>query len=305
MSRQIFRSKKTKVLSLAERTKKFGNYELIVPDLSFRPIQLCVPKHIARPNYSDIPAIGSVIHIHDQNEIKSIRQSCQLAKHILDFACKTAEEGMSTLELDKIVFEEITKNGAYPSPLDYHGFPNAICTSVNNVICHGIPDNRKLKTGDLLNIDVTVFYSGYHGDTSKTVAIGNVDDKGLHLMETTLNALKAGIDKVGPNKPLNLIGRVIEEIGSKNGYSIDKQFCGHGIGKLFHQAPLIMHYDNPDDTLLEPGMIFTIEPIFNQGSDGFVKWPDAWTAVTVDGARSAQFEHTVLVTDDGVEVLTG
>ncbi|KAJ3325961.1 Methionine aminopeptidase 1D, mitochondrial [Boothiomyces sp. JEL0866] len=305
MSRQIFRGRKAKVLVLAERIQKFGNYELIVPDLTFRPVELTPAKHILKPNYSNIPPIGTTIPIHNEKEIQSIRQSCQLAKYILEFACNSAEEGMPTLELDRIAFNEITKNGAYPSPLNYHGFPNSICTSINNVICHGIPDNRKLKSGDLLNIDVTVFYNGYHGDTSKTIAIGNVDEKGLKLLTTTKEALEAGIQMVAPHKPLNRIGRIIEEIGSKNGYSIDRQFCGHGIGELFHQAPLIMHYDNPDDTLLESGMIFTIEPIFNQGLDGFVKWPDAWTAVTVDGGRSAQFEHTVLVTDDGVEVLTG
>ncbi|KAJ3277100.1 Methionine aminopeptidase 1D, mitochondrial [Terramyces sp. JEL0728] len=302
---KIFRGRTSKVLGLAGRLKKFGNYELIVPNLAFKPTELSPAKHILKPDYSNIPPIGTSIHIHDQKEINSIRQSCLLAKHILDFAARHAEEGISTLELDRMVFDEITRNGAYPSPLNYHGFPNSICTSVNNVICHGIPDNRKLKAGDLINIDVTVFYNGYHGDTSKTIAIGAVDEKGMALMEATKLALDAGIKMVQPSKPINRIGRAIEGIGTTHGYSIDKQFCGHGIGKLFHQAPLILHYDNPDDALLQPGMIFTIEPIFNQGTDGFVKWPDAWTAVTVDGGRSAQFEHTVLVTDDGVEVLTG
>ncbi|KAG0076070.1 Methionine aminopeptidase 1D, chloroplastic/mitochondrial [Podila epicladia] len=185
------------------------------------------------------------------------------------------------------------------------GFPKSVCTSVSNVIAHGIPDSRPLEDGDIINIDITVYLDGYHGDTSATFLVGNVDKAGKELVERTQESLDEAIAICKPGMPLNQIGKTIQKIADRYGYSVSEQFSGHGIGKEFHCLPLIYHHDNDEEGLMEKGMIFTIEPMFCQGTAIGVQWPDKWTVTTADGGRSAQFEHTILITDDGAERLTG
>jgi methionyl aminopeptidase len=307
---------KAGVWSSAKRTKKFGNYELILPNLhalNAPEIQNSVPLSIQKPDYSNIRAIEKHqnIYINTAIDLKFIRESCKLARQVLQFVGNHVEQGITTLELDRLgtlglisVHEFIVERGAYPSPLNYMGFPNSICTSVNNVMCHGIPNNRKLKQGDIVNIDVTVYLNGYHGDTSATFMVGKVDDSGSRLVKASKEALDAGIAAVKPGLPFNVIAHAIETIADRYSLKVSPDFCGHGIGKVFHQAPFIFHTRNQETREMKSGMVFTIEPVLCQGDCAFIKWPDDWTVVSVDGGRSAQFEHTVLVTDDGCEVLT-
>jgi methionyl aminopeptidase len=234
-----------------------------------------------------------------------MRKAGALAAEVLLHVGEGVKVGVTTEKLDQIAHEETIRLGAYPSPLNYRGYPKSICTSVNEVVCHGIPDSRSLADGDIVNIDVTVFYEGVHGDTSVTFLVGEVDDDSRHLVRETRNALTAGMAAVGPGSPVNTIGRAIESHAHANGLAVVRDFIGHGVGPEFHSALAIPHYyDRRATTELVPGMSFTIEPMLNLGGPSLHLWDDDWTAVTDDGRRSAQFEHTLIITDDGCEVLT-
>jgi methionyl aminopeptidase len=217
--------------------------------------------------------------------------------------------GVTTDELDRLCHEAVLARGAYPSPLAYGGpdnpFPKSICTSVNEVICHGIPDDRPLRDGDIVNLDVTVFREGVHGDTNATFAVGDIDPESARLVTVTRDCLALAIDAARPGQPLNVIGQAIQAHAEANGFGVVRDFVGHGVGRQFHTGFSVPHYYDPRaTTILEPGMVFTIEPMITAGSWRVRMWPDGWTAVTADQRRTAQFEHTVLVTDAGGEILT-
>jgi methionyl aminopeptidase len=198
------------------------------------------------------------------------------------------------------------ERGAYPSPLNYHGYPKSVCTSVNDVICHGIPDSRKLEDGDIVNIDVTAFIHGVHGDTNATFFVGDVDEQSRDLVKVTEECVWRGIDAVRPDRPISDIGKAIETVAKAHKYGIVRAFIGHGIGQQFHTDIQVLHYyDSRNNMIMRPGMTFTIEPMITLGTWQHRVWDDEWTAVTTDGSRCAQYEHMVLVTDTGVEVLTG
>jgi methionyl aminopeptidase len=268
-----------------------------------------VPGHIARPEYAETGVPGPykltcVLGTDDQ--IERMRKAGRLAREVLDMVLAEVRPGISTDHLDRLAHELIVARGAYPSPLNYMGFPKSICTSINEVVVHGIPDSRLLVDGDIVNCDVTVYYQGMHGDCSETVFVGEVDEASRKLVRVTWDCLMKAIDVVRPGQPLNAIGLVIEAHARENGFSVVREFTGHGIGERFHMSPYIAHFYEVDNTArMEEGMTFTIEPMINEGTAECVIWPDKWTAVTADLSRSAQFEHTLLVTRNGVEILTG
>ncbi len=248
-----------------------------------------------------------LIHYKSKFEIERMRDAGKLAAEVLYETSLRAKAGVSTLELNDFAHQYTIKKGAESAPLHYKGFPKSICTSINDVVCHGIPKKDEiLKDGDIINIDITVKYKGYHGDTSKTLLIGNVSEKARKLVEVTEKALWIGIETVKPNVRINEIGTKIEEFVSQFGYSVVRELAGHGIGKNFHEDPIIPHYKNNEvRILMKPGMTFTIEPMINEGTfDVIIDSKDKWTVRTADGKLSAQFEHTILVTEEGYEVLT-
>jgi methionyl aminopeptidase len=228
-----------------------------------------------------------------------------IARDVLADTGAAVAPGVTTDELDRVAHDAHVTRGVYPSPLGYRGFPKSVCTSVNEVICHGIPDDRPLAEGDIVNVDVTVFVDGVHGDTNATFLVGRVDPKSKRLVQVTRECLDLAIDAVRPGDPVSAIGRAIEQHAHANGFSVVRTFVGHGIGEVFHGPPQVPHYHDPAAaTVLEPGMTFTIEPMITMGGIEPVIWDDGWTAVTADGSRTAQFEHTVLVVDAGADVLT-
>jgi len=266
-----------------------------------------VPASIARPEYVGKPGpkpfTGS--EVKDAETIEAMRIAGKLAAQTLEEVGRHVRPGITTEQLDVIAHEFICDNGAYPSPLDYRGFPKSICTSVNEVICHGIPDTSVLNEGDIVNIDVTVFIQGVHGDCNATYPVGSVIEPVALLIERTQEALNRGIKAVSPGRPISVIGRVIESYAKRFDYGVIRDFTGHGIGTVFHSGLIIPHYDDPNmSTIMEPGMTFTIEPMIALGTYDYQMWNDGWTVVTADRKYTAQFEHTVLVTNDGVEVLT-
>jgi methionyl aminopeptidase len=213
--------------------------------------------------------------------------------------------GVTGDEIDAYVHELCIARNAYPSPLNYNGFPKSVCTSVNEVICHGIPDSRTLVDGDIVNLDVTLYLGGVHGDTNATFLVGDVDPESRRLVDVTHECMWLGIDAVKPGRPISDIGRAIEDHAKRNRFGVVRAFIGHGIGEQFHTDLQILHYyDARANTIMRPGMTFTIEPMITVGNWRHVLWDDGWTAVTADGKRTAQFEHTILVTDDEAEVLT-
>ncbi|KJS03048.1 MAG: methionine aminopeptidase [Desulfobulbaceae bacterium BRH_c16a] len=268
-----------------------------------------VPVQIARPEYagSGVPGPYKLSCVKEtDDQIARMRKAGRFAREVLDTVLAEVRPGISTDELDLIAHERIIALGAYPSPLNYMGFPKSICTSVDEVVVHGIPDSRWLVEGDIVNCDVTVFADGMHGDCSETVFVGKVDAGAQKLVEVAWECLIQAIDVVRPGRLFNQIGLVIENHARENGFSIVREFTGHGIGESFHMSPYIAHFYEPDNTAkIEEGMTFTIEPMISEGVAECLIWPDKWTAVTADLARSAQFEHTLLVTRDGVEILTG
>jgi methionyl aminopeptidase len=266
-----------------------------------------VPRHIPRPEYVDkqapTPFTGS--EVKDAETIERMRVAGRLAAQALQLVGKHVEPGVTTDELDRIGHEFLCDNNAYPSTLGYRSFPKSLCTSVNEVICHGIPDSRVIEDGDIVNVDLTAFLGGVHGDTNATFLAGDVDEESRLLVERTEEALRRAIKAVKPGRRVNVIGRVIESYAKRFGYGVVRDFTGHGIGTSFHSGLIIPHYDEPAyDTMIEKGMTFTIEPMLCLGTYQWDMWEDNWTVVTKDKMRSAQFEHTLLVTDDGAEVLT-
>lgn len=237
-------------------------------------------------------------------QLVKLRRACHLAAKILSATAALAVPGTSTDQLDQLAHRLCVENGAYPSPLNYRHFPKSICTSVNNVACHGVPDDRPLVSGDLISIDVSVFLDGFHGDCSATYCVGDVDHAGRELVKMARRCRDEAIAACAPNSPINTIGEIVERLAVSNGYSIVDAFIGHGIGSYFHGPPDIYHVTNNVTDPMTPGMTFTIEPVVSQGGSDIVVLDDGWTAVTTDGARCAQFEHTILITDSGVEILT-
>ena len=254
------------------------------------------------------------IILKTEEQIDGIRKSCQLTKYLLDMVEDRISEGVTTNEIDSWVHEETLLNGALPAPLNYGQgqgrdrmpFPKSICTSVNDVICHGIPDDRVLRNGDIINVDVTCNLDGFFGDASRMFIIGEISDRARELVNVTRECLNIGIEQVKPNNELGAIGKEIQAHAEKHGFSVVRDFAGHGVGIEFHEPPQVLHYGQPgfSETLLE-NMVFTIEPMINMGNFECKILNDGWTAVTLDGSLSAQWEHTLLVTETGVEVLTG
>uniref|UniRef100_A0A0E0GDB0 Peptidase M24 domain-containing protein n=1 Tax=Oryza nivara TaxID=4536 RepID=A0A0E0GDB0_ORYNI len=331
--------------------------------------RLSVPKHIQRPPYVNArqrPGLHNGPEIHDERGIECMRASGKLAAQVLKFAGTLVEPGITTDEIDKAVHQMIVDNGAYPSPLGYCGFPKSVCTSVNECICHGIPDSRPLEDGDIINIDVTVYLNrvflcisslylhkcqsmtmvagqlvitypslglgfvqpmveirhgifmcilspiclctvidmGYHGDTSATFLCGNVDDKAKKLVQVTRECLDKAISICAPGVEIKRIGRTIQDHADKFKFGVVRQFVGHGVGQVFHAEPVVLHFRNNEWGRMTLNQTFTIEPMLTVGSVNPVIWSDDWTAVTEDGSLSAQFEHTILITEDGAEILT-
>lgn len=267
-----------------------------------------VPAHIPRPDYAES---GRPSRLFPPSEIKSpdviarMRRACKAAAEVLNAVGTHVRPGITTDELDAICHEEYIRRGGYPSTLNYHGYPKSLCTSVNEVICHGIPDSRALEDGDIVNLDITIFLEGVHGDCSATYLVGNVDAESQRLVKVTHECMMLGIQAVKPGRPISDIGRAIEDHATKNGMGVVRAYCGHGIGERFHTSLQIPHYYEPEsNTIMEPGMTFTVEPMITLGHWHHRVWDDDWTAVTVDGSRTAQFEHTLLVTDTGYEILT-
>jgi methionyl aminopeptidase len=267
-----------------------------------------VPDHIPRPEYVDKPAPTPFEgpEVKDAETIERMRVAGRIAAQALQLVGKNIAPGITTDELDRIGHEFLLDNDAYPSTLGYRGFPKSLCTSVNEVICHGIPDSRVVEDGDIVNIDITAFIGGVHGDTNATFLAGDVDEESRLLVERTEESLRRAIKAVKPGRQMNVIGRVIESYAKRFGYGVVRDFTGHGIGTAFHSGLIVPHYDSAPyfDTVIEPGMTFTIEPMLCLGTHEWDMWPDSWTVVTKDKRRSAQFEHTLLVTADGAEILT-
>lgn len=266
-----------------------------------------VPPSIPRPEYvgRKAPARFTGPETKDAETIARMRVAGRLAAQALQEVARHIEPGVTTDGLDRVGHEFLCDHGAYPSTLGYRGFPKSLCTSVNEVICHGIPDSTVLRDGDIVNIDITAYLDGVHGDTDATYFVGNVDEESKLLAERTHEAMMRGIRAVAPGRPINVIGRVIESYARRFGYGVVREFTGHGIGSWFHSGLVIPHFDDPTaTTLMEPGMTFTIEPMLNLGTHEWEMWDDGWTVVTKDRRRSAQFEHTILVTDTGSEILT-
>jgi methionyl aminopeptidase len=266
-----------------------------------------VPAAIARPEYVDRPAperfTGS--EIKDGETIERMRVAGRLAAQALAAAGAAVAPGVTTDELDRIGHEFLLDHGAYPSTLGYRGFPKSLCTSLNEVICHGIPDSTVLVEGDICNIDITAYVGGVHGDTNATFLVGEVSEDARLLVERTHEATMRAIKAVAPGRPISVIGRVIESYAKRFEYGVVRDFTGHGIGTSFHSGLVIPHYDDPRyDTVMEPGMTFTIEPMITLGTYDYEIWDDGWTVVTKDRSLTAQFEHTILVTDTGSEILT-
>jgi methionyl aminopeptidase len=268
-----------------------------------------VPPHIGRPPYADTgepPARTNGSGVQTPETIERMRTSGRIAADVLQLVATHVRPGITTEELDVIAHDACIERGAYPSPLNYHGYPKAICTSVNEVICHGIPDDRRLQDGDIVNLDVTAYIGGVHGDTNATYEVGtNVDGESRRLIRVTRECLERAIEAVEPGRPFNVIGKAIQEHAESHGFGVVRAFIGHGIGEQFHTDLQILHYFEPRFTRpIEEGMTFTIEPMITIGDHRHRLWEDGWTAVTADYKRTAQFEHTLLVTSDGVEILT-
>jgi len=266
-----------------------------------------VPEHIERPEYvdKDAPAAYTGSEVKDAETIARMRIAGQIGAQALQLVGKHVEPGVTSDELDRIGHEFLCDNGAYPSTLGYKHFPKSLCTSVNEVICHGIPDSRVVEDGDIVNIDITAYIGGVHGDTNATFLAGEVDEESRLLVERTEESLSRAIKAVKPGRRINVIGRVIESYAKRFGYGVVRDFTGHGVGPAFHSGLIVPHYDEPHyDTVIETGMTFTIEPMLCLGTYDWDMWDDDWTVVTKDRKRSAQFEHTLLVTDSGAEILT-
>ena len=266
-----------------------------------------VPTAIGQPEYvgKSAPAAHQGGDRYESEVVDRIRVASQLAATALTLILESAKPGMTTDELDAIGHEYLLANNAYPSTLGYRGFPKSICTSLNEVVCHGIPDDTVLEEGDLLNVDITAFIGGVHGDTNASVIIGQGSAEVAQLLERTKEAMLRGIRAAQPGREVNVIGRAIESYAKRFGYGVVRDFTGHGVGTSFHTGLIIPHYDAPEyNTVIEPGMVFTIEPMITLGSYEWDLWSDGWTVTTKDKSVTAQFEHTIYISEDGPEILT-
>lgn len=269
---------------------------------------LSVPSNIVRPEYvgKKAPAEWTGGHVKTADQIEKIRTAGKLAAQAIELAGSSIKVGMSTNELDVIVHDFLISNGAYPSTLGYRGFPKSCCTSVNEIICHGIPDDLEIQDGDIVNIDVTAYLDGFHGDSNQTFKVGNVSEEVSLLVDRTKESLERAIASVMPGRPINVIGRTIESYAKRFGYGVVRDFTGHGIGEAFHSGLVIPHYDAAPlySNTMEVGMVFTIEPMLTLGTHEWDMWPDGWTVATKDKSITAQFEHTLVVTESGAQILT-
>jgi methionyl aminopeptidase len=267
-----------------------------------------VPTSIARPEYvgKPAPAQNTKGDVRTRAEIELIRAAGKIAAQAIELVGQHAKPGVTTDELDRIGHEFLIANGAYPSTLGYRSYPKSLCSSVNEVICHGIPDDTVLQDGDIVNIDITAFKNGYHGDSNQTFMVGEVQDEVKLLVERTHEAMMRGINAALPGREINIIGRAIEAYAKRFNYGVVRDFTGHGIGESFHSGLIIPHYDSAPlyNDEIKVGMVFTIEPMLTLGTYEWDMWPDNWTVLTKDKSITAQFEHTIAITEDGPEILT-
>jgi len=270
--------------------------------------RLPVPESIPRPEYvgKQAPAKFTGSNIKTPDQIGKIRAAGKIAAQAIALVGENVRPGITTDELDRIAHDFIVANNAYPSTLGYRGYPKSICSSINEVICHGIPDDTVLVEGDIVNIDITAFLDGYHGDSNQTFLVGEVSREVSDLVERTRESLARGIASVAPGRQVNLIGRTIESYAKRFNYGVVRDFTGHGIGESFHSGLIIPHYDSAPQfaDVMEVGMVFTIEPMLTLGTHEWDMWADGWTVLTKDKSVTAQFEHTIVVTESGAEILT-
>lgn len=270
--------------------------------------ELPVPHEIVRPPYvglaSPPPYTGD--NTYSEEEIAKIRAAGRIASRALDAVGEAIRPGITTDEIDRIAHDFVVSHGAYPSTLGYRGYPKSCCTSVNEVICHGIPDDTVLREGDIVNVDITAYLDGYHGDLNRTFTVGDVSEEATLLIERTHEAMMRGIRAAVPGREVNIIGRVIETYAKRFGYGVVRDFTGHGVGEAFHTGLIIPHYDSAPrfNDVIKPGMVFTVEPMLTLGTHEWNMWADDWTVVTRDGSLTAQFEHTIVVRENGFELLT-
>lgn len=283
---------------------KLPNGHLIAGAVS---LERAVPKHIVRPEYvgKPAPAKHSGGDKYDPATIIKIRKASKIAAQGLQIVLEAAKPGVTTDYLDKIGHDFLVSQGAYPSTLGYRGFPKSLCTSLNEVICHGIPDDTVLEDGDIVNIDISAYLDGVHGDTNGTALVGEVSEEKRLLVERTREAMLRGIKAAMPGREVNVIGRSIESYAKRFNYGVVRDFTGHGVGTSFHTGLIIPHYDTDEyRDLIEVGMVFTVEPMLTLGTADWEMWSDGWTVVTKDRHFTAQFEHTILITENGPEILT-
>lgn len=267
-----------------------------------------VPAHIVRPEYvgHTAPARFTGSDVYSPERIELIRESGRIAAEAIQAVGRAVVPGVTTEELDRVGHEFLLRNDAYPSTLGYRGYPKSLCSSVNEVICHGIPDDTVLENGDIVNIDITAYKNGVHGDSNVTFIVGEASEEVTLLVDRTREALARGIKAVAPGRQVNVIGRAIESYARRFGYGVVRDFTGHGVGDAFHSGLIIPHYDSAPqyDTVMEVGMVFTIEPMLTLGTSEWDMWADDWTVLTRDRSITAQFEHTLVVTERGAEILT-
>jgi methionyl aminopeptidase len=278
----------------------------LTPGVISKP--LTVPEHIVRPEYvgKSAPAEWLGGHTKTPEQVEKIRAAGKIAARAIALVGQNAQPGITTDELDRIAHEYMISEGAYPSTLGYRGFPKSCCTSLNEVICHGIPDDTVLKDGDILNVDITAYKEGFHGDSNFTFLIGDVSEEVVQLVDRTRQSLERAIAAVMPGRPINVIGRTIESFAKRFNYGVVRDFTGHGIGESFHSGLVIPHFDAAPNyaNTMEIGMVFTIEPMLTLGTHEWDLWKDNWTVTTRDKSITAQFEHTLVVTETGSEILT-
>jgi len=272
-----------------------------------------IPDHIPKPDYASngqpisehVSDRSGKIPIFTEEELKGIKKAAKYGREVLDIAAAAIKPGITTDEIDEIVHNATIERNSYPSPLNYYNFTKSLCTSVNEIICHGVPDKRPLEDGDIVNLDISLYHEGYHADLNETYYVGTPSKDAINVTETARECLDLAIQHCKPGVTFRSVGDIIEKHAKQHGCSVVRTFVGHGIGKLFHGPPQVAHYArNKSPGIMKPGMVFTIEPMINAGAFRDIQWPDDWTAATADGSLSAQFEHELLITETGVEVLS-